>query len=306
MDKELNSLIAEAASMSRKNFKPEINFCHTGKGFPAISLTGSNCSLSCKHCKRKLIERLPPAITSEELKRTCIKAASHGAKGVLLTGGCTAEAKVPIYDFLQTIKEIKEETNLLVIAHTGIADLEEARQIKEAGIDGVCLDVVGSEETTEEIYGIRITPKMYKETLTAFEKAGIGNITPHVCVGLHYGRLHHEIKALDLISCIKPSNIVITGLTDLEETPMTGIKISPVDFMSVVCLARRKFPDTYISLGCARGKGVIRSEIDRMGVDAGVNSIAVPTRAAYEEATRLGLKINEYSACCALLPEQLG
>ena len=305
MNKELNALIAEAASISRKNFRPEINFCHTGKGFPAISLTGSKCSLSCKHCKRKLIERLPPATTPEKLKSACLNADSQGAKGVLLTGGCTADAKVPIYGFLQTIKEIKEETNLLVIAHTGIADLREARQIKESGIDGVCLDVVGSEETTEEIYGIKITPRMYEETLIAFEKAGIGNITPHVCVGLHYGRLRHEMKALDLISCIKPANIVITGLTDLQETPMDGIKISPVDFIRVVCVARRKFPDTYISLGCARGKGVIRSEIDCMGVDAGVNSIAVPTKAAYVEADLLGLKINEYSACCALLPEQL-
>jgi hypothetical protein len=305
MNKELNALIAEAASISQKNFGRKINFCHTGEGFPAISLTGSKCSLSCKHCKRKLIERLPSATSPGELKSACLKAASQGAKGVLLTGGCTPEAKVPLYDFLETIKEIKKETSLLIIAHTGIADLKEARQIKEAGVDGVCLDVVGSEETTEEIYGIKITPRMYEETLIAFERAGISSITPHVCVGLHYGRLHHEIKALDMISCIRPASIVITGLTDLEDTPLSGIKINPADFIRILCLARMKFPDTYISLGCARGKGEIRSEIDRMGVNAGVNGIAVPTKAAYEEARCLGLEISEYSACCAVLPEQL-
>ena len=305
MNNELKALIADAALIHTKNFGREINFCHTGDAFPAFSLTGSYCALSCKHCERKLIERLPGAATPLALKRACLEAHSHGAKGVLLTGGCTKDAKVPLRDFLAVIKEIKEETGMILIAHTGISDEKEAREIKEACIDGVCLDVVGSEETTEEIYGIRITPQMYKDTLIAYEKAGIKNISPHVCVGLHHGRILHEAAALDIISCIKPSNIVLTGLTDQEGTPMQGVKIDPEDFIRVLCLARRKFPNTYISLGCARGKGEIRSKIDRMAVSAGVNNLAVPTKAAYEEAERMGLKVNEYSACCALLPEQL-
>jgi uncharacterized radical SAM superfamily protein len=305
MNNELNALIAHAALMHKKNFSREINFFHTGDAFPAFSLTGSSCALSCKHCERKLIERLPGAATPPALKRACLEAHSRGAKGVLLTGGCTKDAKVPVKAFLSVIKEIKEETGMIMIAHTGLSDEKEAAEIKESGIDGVCLDVVGSEETTQEIYGIRITPQMYRDTLIAYEKVGIKNISPHVCVGLHYGILRHEASGLDIISCIKPSNIVLTGLTDQEGTALAGIKIDPEDFIYVLCLARKKFPDTYLSLGCARGKGEIRSEIDRMAICAGVNNIAVPTKAAYEEAKRMGLKINEYSACCSLLPEQL-
>ena len=305
MNNELKALISDTALMHRKNFGQEINFFQTGDAFPAFSLTGSSCALSCKHCERKLIERLPGAQTPVALKRACLEAHSHGAKGVLLTGGCTKDAKVLLHGFLAVIKEIKEETGMLLIAHTGISDEKEAREIKEAGIDGVCLDVVGSQETTEEIYGLKLTPQMYRDTLIAYEKAGIKNISPHVCVGLHYGQLRHEESALNIISCIKPSNIVLTGLTDQEGTPMQGVKIDPDDFIRILCLARKKFPNTYISLGCARGKGEIRSKIDRMAVSAGVNNIALPTKAAYEEAERMGLKINEYSACCALLPEQL-
>jgi lipoyl synthase len=305
MNLELKALIAEAAIVHKKNFGRDINFCHTGDAFPALSLTGSSCALSCKHCERKLITRLPGVTTPAALKRACMDAHQRGAKGALLTGGCTKDAKVPIQAFLPVIKEIKEETGMILIAHTGITDEKEALEIKESGIDGVCLDVVGSEETTKEIYGVRITPRMYRDTLIAYEKAGIKNISPHVCVGLHYGRLRHELSALDIISCIAPSNIVITGLTDQEGTPMQGVKIDPEDFIRVLCLARKKFPDTYISLGCARGKGEIKSEIDRMAICAGVNNIAVPTKAAYEEAKSQGLKINEYSACCSLLPEQL-
>ncbi|MFZ2456455.1 MAG: radical SAM protein [Candidatus Altiarchaeia archaeon] len=305
MDNELKALIADAALIHKRNFGRRINFCHTGDAFPAFSLTGSSCALSCKHCKRKLIERLPPVTTPQALKKACLEARSRGAKGALLTGGCTKDAKVPIRGFLPVIKEIKEETGMILIAHTGLSDEREALEIKEAGIDGVCLDVVGSQETTEEIYGVKITPEMYRATLIAYEKAGIRNISPHVCVGLHHGRILHELSALDNISCIKPGNIVLTGLTDQEGTPMQGEKIDPCDYIRVLCHARKKFPNTYLSLGCARGKGEIRSEIDRMAVSAGVNNIAVPTKAAYGEAERLGLEIKEYSACCSLLPEQL-
>jgi lipoyl synthase len=305
MNNELKALIAEASLIHKKNFGNKTNFCHTGDVFPAFSLTGSSCALSCKHCERKLLERLPSVTTPLSLKKACLEASSCGAKGVLLTGGCTKDAKVPIQAFLSVIREIKEETGMILIAHTGISDEKEAQKIKEAGIDGVCLDVVGSEETTKEIYGIRITPEMYRDTLVAYERAGIKNISPHVCVGLHYGHLMHEASALDIISCIRPSNIVLTGLTDQEGTSMEGVKIDPEDYIRILCLARKKFPNTYISLGCARGKGEIRAKIDRMAVHAGVNNIAVPTTAAYEAAKSMGLKINEYTACCSLLPEQL-
>jgi lipoyl synthase len=305
MNNELKALIAEAALIHGKNFGREINFCLTGDAFPALSLTGSACALTCKHCERKLIERLPGVATPSALKRACMKARLRGAKGVLLTGGCTKDGKVPLHEFLPVIKEIKKETGMLLIAHTGISEEKEAMEVKDAGIDGVCLDVVGSEETTQEIYGIKITPRMYRDTLLAYERAGIKNISPHVCVGLHYGHLMHEASALDIISCIRPSNIVLTGLTDQEGTTMEGVKIDPEDYIRILCLARKKFPNTYISLGCARGKGEIRAKIDRMAVHAGVNNIAVPTNAAYEAAKSLGLKINEYTACCSLLPEQL-
>ena len=305
MNTDLSSMMAQAAQTKERYFGRDINFCFTGAGFPALSLTGSSCALSCKHCKRKLIERLTPAKTPEALKKACLDASGRGAKGVLLTGGCTPDAKVPVYGFLEAVSEIKKETGLIMLAHTGITDEAEARLIKESGIDGVCLDVVGSPEVSEEIYGVRITPGMYRDTLLAFEKAGMKSVAPHVCIGLLYGRPSHEEAALDIISCIKPSSIVLIGLTDLEGTPMQGMKISPEDFIRILCLARKKFPDTYISLGCARGKGAIRAEIDRMAVSAGVNAIAVPTAASYMRAKELGLRINEYSACCSLLPEQL-
>ena len=304
-EQETQNLIELAKDLSRKRFGSSINFYHTGDRFPAVSLTGNACALDCRHCKRKLIERLIPATDPEQLLKTCITLHERGCKGVLLTGGCTRKGKVPVYGFLDAVKEIKQKTGMLVIAHTGITDASEAAMIKEAGIDGVSIDVVGSPETTKEVYGLEITPEDYARTLKAFELSGIGNITPHVCVGLHNGRLFHEERALEIISCIKPTNIVITGLTGLGGTPMQGVKIRPMDVARVVCQARIRFPESYVSLGCARGKGGIREEIDRLCIRVGVNGIAIPTNAAYDEAEKEGLAVKEYDSCCALTAKDL-
>lgn len=301
----LQDLINRSGEVFHRNFSGNINFYYTSNYFPAISVTGSHCALNCKHCGRIMIKRLTPAETPEELIKTCLRLHEQGSNGVLITGGCTKEGKVPLTPFLDAINEIKKETDLILIAHTGIMDYGEAKSLKEAGIDGVCVDIVGSEETTREIYGIELYPEDYRKTLKAFEKAEIKNISPHVCVGLHYGELRHEINALDIISCIKPSNVVIIGLTNLMGTPMEDVRIKPGDLIRILCLARIRFPESYISLGCARGKGEVRSEIDKLAVQAGVNNIAVPTPEAYREAERLNLTIREFKACCALLPEQL-
>jgi uncharacterized radical SAM superfamily protein len=302
---EVQDLINRSRAISYGNFGRNINFYHTSDYFPAVSITGSHCALNCKHCNRVLIERLTPATSPEKLIETCLGFHGRGSTGVLITGGCTAEGKVPIHRFMDAIREIKEKTGLILIAHTGVMDYGEAKELKDSGIDGVCVDVVGSEETTKEIYGIELYPRDYTETLKAFEKAGIKNISPHVCVGLHNGELMHELSALEIISSITPSNVVIIGLTNLMGTPMEKVRINPLDLVEVLCRARIRFPESYVSLGCARGKGEIRAEVDKLAVQAGVNNIAVPTSEAYKEAMKLNLKVREFKACCALLPEQL-
>lgn len=304
-DVGFQDLIRRSREQSYKNFGCRINFYYTSRYFPAISITGSACALNCKHCGRVLIERLTPAITPRDLVDACMKFYGQGSGGVLITGGCTSEGTVPLNNFLDAISEIKEKTKLILFAHTGIMDYAEAKSLREAGIDGVCVDIVGSEETTREIYGIELYPEDYRKTLKAFERSGIKNISPHICVGLHYGKLKHELNALEIVSCIKPSNVVVIGLTNLKGTPMEHIKIKPEDVIRILCLARLRFPGSYISLGCARGKGSVRADIDKLAVHTGVNNIATPTPSAYREADKLDLEIREYRACCAVLPEQL-
>ncbi|MFC1819597.1 hypothetical protein ACFLZG_00730, partial [Thermodesulfobacteriota bacterium] len=61
---------------------------------------------------------------------------------------------------------------------------------------------------------------------------------------------------------------------------------------------RLTMPDVKISLGCARKRGDIRLEV--LAIDAGVNSMALPSEEALEHAKRCGLEVRYQRTCCSV------
>ena len=301
-EQQIRVLLSIAREASYLQMGPKINFYYSSHYFPALSLTGSECALRCKHCETRLLQNLNAALSPEKLVSICGKIASKGAKGVLITGGCTCNGKVALSQFLDAIASVKKNTNLIVITHTGILDFEEAEKLVAAKIDGAAVDVVGSPEITKAVYGIAITPEDYAGTLAALEKAGMPIISPHVCVGLNFGNLSHELASLNLISGIKPTAVVITALMPLRGTPMERIHVKAFDVVKVVAVARLMFPNIPITLGCARSKGDDRTLIERLAIQAGVTNIAIPSDLTLDYAKTLGLKAESYAACCAVPP----
>jgi len=301
-EQALKRLLSAARTVANKRNGKYINFYYTSKYFPSVSITGANCALNCKHCQKKLLEGLIPATTPKRFIKVCEKLAKLGAKGILITGGCSTSGKVPVGKFLDAIVEVKKKTSLILIAHTGLLNFKEARRLVEAGLDGVALDIVGSSETTNAIYGIEIKPKDYAHTLKALKRAKTSIISPHVCVGLHFGKLKSELECLKIIFKIKPTTIVIIALMPLRGAPMENVKPSPSDIAKMIAITKLMFPDVPLTLGCARSKGSDRELIDKLAIYAGVTNIAIPTRKAIQTAQSLGMETRCYSACCAVPP----
>ncbi|MDP2767713.1 MAG: hypothetical protein Q8O41_09740 [Candidatus Methanoperedens sp.] len=279
----------------------KINFFITSNLFPSLSVTGNSCALMCKHCKGKLLEALIPATTCEELEKKALKLYKQGAMGLLLTGGCDKRGKVPINSLIPAIKKIKEKTNLILIAHTGFISCEEAIALKDSGLDGIGFDVIGDMTTAREVYGLEVSEKEYLDSLRAIEDSGI-TIFPHVCVGLHFGELRGEYRALELIKTIAPATIIITGLMPVVGTPMAHIKPKLSDLEKVIKKAIKMFPHTPVVLGCAHSSGKDRGEIEKIAIESGANGIASPTMQTINFAKGKGYEINYYGTCCGLVP----
>ncbi len=284
-----------------ENRDKKINFFITSTLFPSLSITGSSCSLMCKHCEGKLLEALIPAITCDELEKKALSLYKHGAKGILLTGGCDKRGRVPINSLIPAIKKLKETTELIIIAHTGFISSNEAALLKDSGLDGIGFDVIGDMTTVRDVYGLCVSENEYINSLHAIEDSGI-MIFPHVCVGLHFGEVRGEFRALELIRTITPSTVIITGLMPVAGTPMAHIKPCPADFEKVIKKAIEMFPDTPVVLGCAHSSGKDRGEIEKIALKSGVSGIAAPTMQTIGFAKKNGYEINYYGACCGFVP----
>jgi len=275
------------------------HFCSSAADFPTISVTGSACSLNCKHCGGKVLETMHQAMSPEELFDLGAKLKQEGAKGVLVSGGCLPDGSVPLEKFVPSLGKLKNILGLTVFVHTGIIGKETALKLKEAGVDAALIDVIGSDQTVEEIYNLKVTVQDYADSLIALEDSRLPFV-PHIIVGLNQGKLDGELKALKIIQKVKPSALVIIAFMPIHGTAMA--KVAPpksVDIAKVTTLARMLFSKTPLVLGCIRPKGKNRSVIDLLALKAGVDSIAFPSEEAIEYAKSKGYKTSFSSYCCA-------
>ncbi len=305
--------IKQAQLLSWKHFGKKIRFYTPGfihyenryfrssrNAFPSISITGSSCSLNCSHCGGKLLETMIPATSPQTLVKTCKKIKAKGAVGCLISGGCLPDGSVPIGRFIDAIAEAKK-LGLTIVVHTGLINIDTANRLKKAGVDTVSIDILGSEETTKEVYHIDATAKDYRQSLLALKSSGIP-FTPHVLVGLHFGELRGELNALKMISEFQPSALILIVFLPIRGTRMENIKPpSPKTVAGVLAEARSIMSRVPIVLGCARPKGKLRSDIDVLAVEAGVNAIAFPTVEAIKAADNFGLDITFSNLCCSLI-----
>jgi len=278
--------------------------------FPGISVTGGRCYLNCEHCKGKLLETMIPATTPKRLWETCVKIKEAGGKGCLISGGSLKDGNVPLARFVPTIKRVKRELGLDVVAHTGIVYPRLAEALAEAHIDAAMIDVIGSSETIRRIYHLYLTTDAFDRSLSLLKQNQIP-IVPHVVTGIHYGRLKGERRALQIISKHRPAAVIIVALMPLDQTPMEHlIPPSPLDIARVILASRFMMPDIPVLLGCARLRGEHKSETDILAIRAGVSGIAYPSEGGYDFAKKARLNIKFSEECCALayrdLAEQKG
>lgn len=268
--------------------------------FPSISITGDSCTLMCKHCKGKLLKGMIPAKTPGELVRTCRLLKEKGSSGCLISGGCLPDGSVPLDGFADALATIKKDLGLTIVVHTGLVDAELAVKMKNAGVDAVLVDIIGSDETIREVYNLNgVKVDDYTKTLDVLSTAGVTTI-PHVLVGIHYGRIVGEPVALDMISRYDPPAVVFIVFKPLKNTPMRKFEPpAPSTVAKVLAAARLMLPKTPLVLGCVRPAGAHRVETDTLAVKAGINGIAYPAEEAISLAVSLGMEPVFTNVCCS-------
>ncbi len=268
--------------------------------FAAISVTGTHCDLHCSHCKGKLLESMIPAKDPETFSRTVDRLRSRGALGILVSGGANHDGEVPLEKFVPSIKEIKEkDPSFKIIVHTGLIKRNMAKDLKDAGVDQILLDMIGDEETIREVYHLDRRVEDYEETLSMLKEIG-HRLAPHIIIGHHFGEIRGEWRALEIITRIGVETIVLVILKpligkDQFRTP------TPEETSKITAIARILNPFTPIRMGCIRPAHPSKPEMEKGAIDSGVNTIAYPLQRTIDYAKEIGLETRFIEMCCSLI-----
>jgi len=278
----------------------EISSC--GKSaWPAVSITGGECKLQCDHCKAKILEPMLAATTPEALWRTVNEQVAQGARGMLLTGGSNHRDEVEYGPFLPTVRRIKDAFPEFRIAmHTALVDGAMAREIAHAGVDAAMLDIIGAQDTVSQVYHLRRPVQDFERSLEELVATSM-KVVPHIVLGLHYGRMLGEWRALEMIARHRPSALVLVVVMPFYAPAARPFATPSSREVGRFFLdARTALPELPLLLGCARPAGRAKMEIDAYAVMAGLEGIAHPADGSVELALKLGREVKVTPACCSI------
>jgi len=284
-----------------KSFRTsEIDGC-AGSSWPAVSVTGADCNLQCDHCKAKILESMVSARSPEALWGVINHQIEAGARGLLLTGGSNIRNEVEYDPFYPVIRRVKDAfPDFRIAVHTALVDGAAARRMEDAGIDVAMMDVIGAQDTVTQVYHLRRPVEDFERSLEALVATRM-KVVPHIVIGLHYGALLGEWRALEMVARHRPDALVLVVVMPFyapENRPFAVPDSADVGafFLDV----RKALPDIPVLLGCARPAGRAKSEIDSYAVLAGLNGLAHPSDGMVELAVRLGRGVRVTPACCSL------
>jgi lipoyl synthase len=302
----LEQRLQAAQEISWGHFGKEITFYLPGMiaynglrgAYPGISITGAQCALMCDHCRGKILEPMPAAVTPDALIDLCKRFKDRGCPGVLISGGSDREGRLPWPRFIPAIQKVKGQTGLYISIHCGLLDMDTAMALKDAGVDQALLDVIGDDDTYQSVCHVDFGVSRIGATLEALARAGLPMV-PHIICGLYRGEMKSEPKALEMIARFPVEQLVIVSLMAIRGTPFERVRPPGArEVAEIIAAARHLMPRVRMSLGCARTRG--DEAVELLALEGGVNRMALPSDAVIARAEALGLTIRYQRTCCSV------
>jgi uncharacterized radical SAM superfamily protein len=303
-ERRKEAAIARPIRFSTPTFKEyettELEGC--GKNsFPAFSITAGECGLNCDHCQKKILEPMIPATQPAILDAKVRELIENQAlSGFLLSGGSNRRNEIPYGRYMPVIERLKHDfPQLKVAVHTALLDAARAREMESAGVDTVMLDVIGAQETIEQVYKLRRPVEDFEATLEALCATSM-EVTPHIVIGLHYGQILGEANALNMVSRFDVNALVLVVIMPFYAKPGTFVTPATSDVGRIFLEARERLPDKQVLLGCARPPGMHKRVTDAYAIMAGLDGIAFPADGAVAVAHTIGRPFEQAHSCCSI------
>jgi hypothetical protein len=304
MERAAGAVASRELRFSTPTFKSysscELDGC--GKNsFPAFSVTAGGCALDCDHCQAKILEPMIPATSPEMLERRVREMiANQDLRGFLLSGGSNKRNEIRYERYYPAIERLKREFPYLRIAiHSALTDAVRARGMEAAGVDTAMMDVIGAGRTIREVYHLDRPVEDFEATLAALCSTKM-EVVPHIVIGLHYGRILGEPRALEIVARHRIHSLVLVVVMPFYARPGTFQTPDAHEAGRIFLEARHRIPDREVLLGCARPPGLHRRVTDAYAVMAGLDGIAFPAEGTLAVAHAVGRATVQEHACCSM------
>ena len=284
-------------------------FTPLGRTIP-ISLTGTHCGLMCSHCNAEYLKGM---LTKEQALKL-IKGKPHYYTSALISGGSTAEGKVPIMQHLRFIKKLKQ-MGLKLNFHTGFLNKSELIKLKPY-VDRLSFDFIYDDDVIHNVYHLLSKSKEdYEKTYLLIRRVLGGKIhdvpygypstktVPHFTIGLNGGKVGKgDFDTIDELAYLRPTLLVINIFVPTRGTPFENCPVPSLnDVQKVLNKAHRRLTQTTMFLGCMRPFGEYREKLDMMAYEEGVKGFVKPAKPLVERVRKDGEQVVTVEECCALI-----
>jgi uncharacterized radical SAM superfamily protein len=278
----------------------ELSGC-SKNSFPSFSITAGACGLNCDHCRAEILKPMLPATSPSMLdQKVRHLVATQGLQGFLLSGGSNRRNEIPYERFYPVVERLKRDfPDMKIAIHTALTDERGARAMEAAGVDTAMMDVIGSDETIRDVYHLDRPVEDFESTLAALCATSM-EVSPHIVVGLHYGRILGEPNALDIVSRHAVNALVLVVVMPFYAKPGLFAVPETSDVGRIFLEARERLADRHVLLGCARPPGLHKRVTDAYAVMAGLDGIAFPADGAVAVADAIGRPFHQEHACCSI------
>ena len=278
----------------------ELSGC-SKNSFPAFSVTAGACALDCDHCKAKILSPMIPATDPEMLDRKVRDLILlQNLQGFLLSGGSNRRNEIKYERFYPVVEKLKRDFPHLKIAiHSALIDEPRAKAMESAGVDTAMMDVIGDDDTISQVYHLDRPVEDFEASLAALTATRM-EVVPHIVIGLHYGRIRGEARALDIIARRNVHSLVLVVVMPIYCAPGTFRTPETADVGRIFLTARARLADKPVLLGCARPAGMHKRVVDAYAVMAGLDGIAFPAEGTVALAEAIGRPYEQQHACCSI------
>lgn len=264
-----NDLLFRAHSVHRAHFDANEVQLST-----LLNIKTGACPEDCAYCPQSV--RYNTGLDVEPLMQVeAVREAAERAKAAGATRFCMGAAWrspkdrdiVAVAKMIEAVRDLGMETCMTL----GMLSAEQARQLKDAGLDYYNHNV----DTSPEYYEKIITTRQFQDrldTLGVVREAGM-----KVCCGGIIGMGEGVVDRAEMLRTLAnlpahPDSVPINQLVKVRGTPLDGVAdVSPLDFVRTIAVARILMPRSMVRLSAGRGE--MDDATQALCFFAGANSI---------------------------------